>query len=443
MKKIMIILCVVMLIPGYLFAAGGSEKAGSVGKSEEKITLDWTFWATEKELDIFCRPAIAEFEKQNPNIHINLIFIQNTDYFKQLAVDIATNNEADIVTLDTGDGISAYYNIRKGGAFLPLDDYMKGYVLSDGTELEKVDLIDSVKKDGKVVALPWFTFAAPVTIYRKSVLEKAGVNPAELSTSWESYYAAAKKLTKDTNGDGKIDVYGFSHQTEGSVLLRWWTMHWLWENGGGIFPKEAPPYTADRLIWNSKENIEAAEYLKKMIVECGPSGKYTVNDALNMFANGSVATMQATTWCFANLKAMMTEVDYANDIGLAYFPNKGDKTPVNVTWGNPLAISTNCEHPDEAFKFIAFMHGKFAQGLQTNVPVNQEARAEYAKKNPYQAKTLDMVLEGELRQVPDIVQWRELDNIVNKSLEDAFLGAKSVKDALDWGQKEMQAVMSR
>lgn len=187
MRKIMIILCVALLIPGYLFANGGSEKSGSVVKSQEKITLDWTFWASEKELDIFCRPAIAEFEKQNPNIHINLIFIQNTDYFKQLAVDIATNNEADIVTLDTGDGISAYYNIRKGGAFIPLDDYMKGYVLSDGTELEKVDLINSVKKDGKVVALPWFTFAAPVTIYRKSVLERAGVNPAELSASWESY----------------------------------------------------------------------------------------------------------------------------------------------------------------------------------------------------------------------------------------------------------------
>jgi len=372
-----------------------------------------------------------------------LIYIPNTDYFKQIAVDIATNNEADIVTLDTGDGISAYYNIRKGGAFITLDDYMKGYVLDDGTELNKIDLIDSVKKNGKVVALPWFTFAAPVTIYRKSVFEKAGVNPAELSASWDSYYKAAKKLTKDMNADGKTDVYGFAHQTEGSVLLRWWTMHWLWENGGGIFSKEAEPYTADNLIWNSKENIEATEFLKKIITDCGPSGKYTVNDALNMFANGSVATMQATTWCFANLKAMMSQDDYENDIGLAFFPNNGDKTPVNVTWGNPLAISTNCEYPEEAFKFIAFMHGKFAQGLQTNVPVNQEARAEYAKKNPYQAKTLDMVLEGELRQVPDIVQWRELDNIVNKSLEDAFLGTKSVKNALDWGQKEMQAVMSR
>ena len=443
MKKVLKMLGLLALVPCCLFANGSAESSQSGAKTGQKITLDWTFWASEKELDLFCRPAISEFEKENPNIHINLIFIQNTDYFKQLAVDIAANNEADIITLDTGDGLSAYYNIRKGGSFLPLENYLKGYVLDDGTKLEDVDLIDSVKKDGHVVALPWFTFAAPVTIYRKSLLQEAGVDSAELSKSWDSYYKACKKLTQDKNGDGKTDVYGFSHQTEGSVLLRWWTMHWLWENGGGIFPKEEGPYTADRLIWNSPENVAACEYLKKMITECGPSGKYTVNDALNMFANGSVATMQATTWCFANLKAMMDENSYNNDIGLAYFPNNGEKTPVNVTWGNPLAISTNCKHPDEAFKFIAFMHGKYAQSLQTNVPVNREARMEYAKKNPYQAKTLDMVLEGELRQVPDIVQWRELDNIVNKSCEDAFLGTKSVKDALDWGQKEMQAVMSR
>lgn len=443
MKKIMIVLSLVLLLPCYLFASGSSEKSGDAGKASEKITLNWTFWATEKELDVFCRPAIAEFEKQNPNIHINLIYIPNTDYFKQLAVDIAANNEADIVTLDTGDGIAAYYNIRQGGSFIPLENYMKGYVLDDGTELEKVDLIDSVQINGHVVALPWFTFAAPVTIYRKSLLAKAGIDPADLSKSWESYYDAAKKLTQDTNGDGKTDVYGFAHQTEGSVLLRWWTMHWLWENGGGIFPNEAEPYTAENLIWNSQENIEACDFLKKMITQCGPTGKYTINDALNMFANGSVATMQATTWCFANLQAMMNPEAYQDDIGLAYFPKHGDKTPVNVTWGNPLAISTNCKYPEEAFKFIAFMHGRYAQGLLTNVPVNQDARAEYAKKNPYQAKTLDMVLEGELRQVPDIVQWRELDNIVNKSLEDAFLGVKSVQAALDWGQKEMQAVMSR
>ncbi len=54
-----------------------------------------------------------------------------------------------------------------------------------------------------------------------------------------------------------------------------------------------------------------------------------------------------------------------------------------------------------------------------------------------------MVLEEELRMVPDIVEWRELDNIIHRSLEDAFLGTKSVKDALDWGQSEMVKVMTK
>ncbi len=54
-----------------------------------------------------------------------------------------------------------------------------------------------------------------------------------------------------------------------------------------------------------------------------------------------------------------------------------------------------------------------------------------------------MVLEDEQRMVPDIVQWRDLDNIIHRSLEDAFLGTKTVKNALDWGQSEMEKIMAR
>lgn len=54
-----------------------------------------------------------------------------------------------------------------------------------------------------------------------------------------------------------------------------------------------------------------------------------------------------------------------------------------------------------------------------------------------------MVLEDEQRMVPDIVEWRDLDNVIHRSLEDAFLGTKTVKQALDWGQKEMVSIMTR
>jgi|LSQX01.1.fsa_nt_gb multiple sugar transport system substrate-binding protein len=435
MKKLLTVLLCLLMVTS-LFAAGTAEKSSKV------VELDWCHWFPEQEQARFVTPAIERFEAENPNIKINSIYIQNVDYFKQLAVDIAANNESDLCTLDTGDGFSAYYNIRKGGAFLGLDDRIKGYVLDDGTKLEDVDLIYSAQIDGKTIALPWFTYAAPVTIYRKSALKQAGVDPSAL-LQWDSYYEAAKKLTRDLNGDGKIDVYGFAHQTEGSVLIRWWTLHWMWQAGGGIYPNEEGPYTPDRLIWNSPANIEATTYLYKMMKEAGPTGKYTVNDALQLFANGTVATMQATTWCFEVLENMMTADDYENDLGIIYFPNKGDVHPVNITWGNPVAISSNTKHPDEAFKFAAFLHGEFAQKLLVRVPVNKVAREAYAKENPYAAQTLNMVLEEELRMVPDIVEWRELDNIIHRSLEDAFLGTKSVKDALDWGQSEMVKVMTK
>ena len=42
-----------------------------------------------------------------------------------------------------------------------------------------------------------------------------------------------------------------------------------------------------------------------------------------------------------------------------------------------------------------------------------------------------------MRNVPDILQWNEFDHIVQQAISDALLGTKSVKDALDWGQKEM------
>ena len=88
-----------------------------------------------------------------------------------------------------------YYSQRPNGAFIPLDEYIKGYVLHDGTILEEDILgIDSVKADGKIIGLPYIVFFAPVTAYRKSILSSAGVNPEELST-WTRYYEAAKKLT--------------------------------------------------------------------------------------------------------------------------------------------------------------------------------------------------------------------------------------------------------
>jgi multiple sugar transport system substrate-binding protein len=415
---------------------------GKKGSSSrvKKINLVWYQWFDAETQKNELTPIITEFEKTHPNVHIELAAISSETYWDRLALDIASGVEGDIITLDTGAGMYGYYSQREGGAFLPLDKYIKGKVLEDGTSLEKdVYLINSVKIDGRIVGLPYIMFSAPMTAYSKSKLKAAGLTPADLST-WDSYYNAAKKLTVDTNKDGTPDVYGWGHPTFVETLSRWWHMHWLWTAGGGIFPKEQGPYTPDRLIFNSPENIKAVEFMKKMYHDTAPQGTKTVTDIHAMFANGSVATCQAAVWTIANFKSMMTPDQYENDLGFAPFPAySADKKPVLVSWGNPVAISTNCKHPDEAFEFIAYLHSKYAQKLAMRraAPTNKLVYADYAKIYPKQAAFIQSCQNFEMRSVPDIKQWNQFDHILQESISSALLGTRSVKDALDWGQNEM------
>ena len=435
MKKMLKIFIVLMLVPAALFSAGSKE--------DEKIVLTWYQWfdATAHETELM--PMIKEFEKLNPNVTVELAAIPNEAYWDRLALDIASGVEGDIVTLDTGAGLMGYYSQRPEGAFIPLDEYIDGYVLPDGTRLEEdVLLIDSVKVNGDVVALPYIMFSAPMTVYRKSVLEKAGVKPEDLMT-WSGYYEAAKKLTQDTDGDGKIDSYGFGHPAFAETISRWWHMHWLWTAGGGIFPNEAPPYTVDNLIYDEQENVAAIKFLKKMLDETAPAGQKTVSELHSMFANGALATVQIATWTLGNFEAMMSEEDYMNDIGMVPFPaydlDGAQKAPIYTSWGNPLAISSNSEHPQEAFDFIAFMHSKAAQKLAMRraSPTNKLVYDDFAQIKPKQAEFVQKAQEFEQRIVPDIVQWNQFDRIIQESIKSALLGTTSVEKALSQGQEEM------
>lgn len=437
MKKFITLICICLSV---ILVLGCSKKT----KADDTVNLVWYQWFDAETHRDELMPTIEEFKKTHPNVNIELAAISNEAYWDRLALDIASGVEGDIVTLDTGAGLYSYYSQRSGGAFLPLDNYIKGKVLEDGTRLEDdVYLIDSVKIDGKVVGLPYIMFSAPMTAYSKSKLSAAGLTPADLST-WDSYYAAAKKMTVDSNRDGVPDVYGWGHPTFVETLSRWWHMHWLWTAGGGIFPKEEGPYTADRLIFNSQENIAAVEFLKKMYNDAAPQGSQTVTDIHAMFANGSVATCQAAVWTVANFQSMMSEEQVNNDLGFVPFPAySSSKQPVLVSWGNPLAISSNCKHPDEAFEFIAFMHSKFAQKLAMRraAPTSKLVYDDYAKIQPIQANFIQSCQQFEMRNVPDIGQWNQFDRIVQESLSSALLGTRSVKEAMDWGQNEMKKAL--
>ena len=93
-----------------------------------------------------------------------------------------------------------------------------------------------------------------IMFYNTGILEAAGVDVDSIVT-WDDYVEAGLKVTQDTDGDGKTDIYMASVETTDvfsaySLMLM---------NGGGT-------YNADReLILDSPENIEALQFLQDMV----------------------------------------------------------------------------------------------------------------------------------------------------------------------------------
>ncbi len=433
-------LLMLLVLTGIVFAKGTSES--SAGK---QITIKWDqWWASDPVRGPIATWEAEQFHKTHPNVTVVPAAINAQAYWDQMPLDIASGTEGDVVTLDTGAGMNQYYNQRPGGAFVALDKYIEGTVLPDGTNLSKdIVLLDQMKRDGKTIALPFLWFAAPQTAYRKSALKAAGIDPSQLTT-WEGYEKAVKALTKN----GK---FGFGQPDDQEVLSRWWLMNWLWTAGGGIFPNEEGPYTADRLIFNSPANIYAMTYLKRIIDEAGPPGQKSYGELEALFANGSLETMQIAVWGVGNLQNSMKPAgSFDTDLGLAPFPsvtiNGVKHEPVYVGWGNPLALSTNSKNPDMAFQFMAFLDSKEAQQRETAAaaPVNQLVMPWYKEHFPVQYQFLAETLKHTpFRIVPDLPNWNQWDHVIQQSLNDALLGTKPIKEAMDWGQAQMVQLLKQ
>src|SRR5690606_1103297 len=65
----------------------------------------------------------------------------------------------------------------------------------------------AVSADGGIYSLGNYTQTAGV-YYNRAVFAEAGIAPPTVDWTWADFKAAAKALTKDTNGDGKPERYG-------------------------------------------------------------------------------------------------------------------------------------------------------------------------------------------------------------------------------------------
>lgn len=139
---------------------------------------------------------VQNFKKKHPEVklqfesavydHITSIFIN-----KSMAGD-----PPDITFLPNGP----QYRLARAGYLYPLDRFS-----FDWKDYNENVLRENMMVDGKIFLVPTYT-VPHVLYYNKDMFVKAGIK--DVPKTWDELVAAAKKLTKDTDGDGKIDIWG-------------------------------------------------------------------------------------------------------------------------------------------------------------------------------------------------------------------------------------------
>lgn len=174
-----------------LFA--GMAWAGSAQAAEVN------FWYHFDNADNPMSALVEKFEAENPDIKINAENVPWNSYYDQLYTTIAAGTGPDAALVK----LNAQPRLIEMGALEPLDDRLKDWAgLSDIQD----NLMNLTKAaDGTQYYLP-IQYVVLYLYYRSDMYEELGLTPP---ATCDEFRDNAKALTRDTDGDGQADVYGF------------------------------------------------------------------------------------------------------------------------------------------------------------------------------------------------------------------------------------------
>ncbi|GAB5378578.1 MAG: sugar ABC transporter substrate-binding protein [Acuticoccus sp.] len=157
------------------------------------------FWYHFDNPDNPMSALVEKFEAENPGITVEAENIPWNSYYDNLYTAIIGGNAPDAAMVK----MFAQPRLIEMGALEPIGNRIEDW---DGRDDLLPNLLDLTKAaDGESYYLP-IQYVVLYLYYRPDMLAEVG---AEVPTTCEEFRDVARKLTRDTDGDGNPDVYGF------------------------------------------------------------------------------------------------------------------------------------------------------------------------------------------------------------------------------------------
>ncbi|NYE05868.1 ABC-type glycerol-3-phosphate transport system substrate-binding protein [Bacillus niacini] len=257
MRKLILLVISVLTLSLGLLGCGNAEESSTPGKkseSKEPVSIRMQIaWPSDSDRGLAVREVLNQFEAKNPNIKVELVGSAQGD--QKLLTQILSGKAPEVIQVAYRDLLG----LAPQQGFNDLTKELSG--LKDNYYEQSWD---QALYEKKVYGLPWLGHTIQL-VYNKDLFEKAGIK--EAPKTWAELYEAAKKLTVDTNGDGKIDQYGIGLVGKQTYDITWMVNMFMTQAGAELVKQDGNEY---KIAVNSPEAKEALEFYKKLVTETSP-----------------------------------------------------------------------------------------------------------------------------------------------------------------------------
>lgn len=419
-KKLISALLALSLTAGLLAGCSGSTEKKTEEKKDtkdasEKTVLNIWLPPLDDDTEKNWAPLLKDFEEEN-NCEVKLELIPWANYEEKWSTSISAGEGPDIGYMYA----EMYPTYISSGAVTDLTD-----MVTD-EDYEEYLYLDRGEMMGGLYGVPIVTGVPFVLYYNQDILDELGETAPE---TWEDFERICKAATKDTDGDGKIDQYGYavglnSGDMSNLYMMNSYIYSLIWQAGGDIYEDDLK-----KVRFNDDKGVEAIEFFKSLkdympenVLSLSGTDAFTTVFGAGKAAFGVTRSSQSHETLFAK--------DYP-DLNWDYVTSLKNADYGTFGAADSLSIMSSCENKELAMKLIKYI-------------CSAEFMTEYHKVAPGAPLTKTESYAGDPKMerivTEDRDKWRPLqvgpcgseilENLASH-IQSVIEGKMEVKEALD------------
>lgn len=410
MRNVMMIL-VVLIVAGWLVGCLNSRPT-----SQQHVTF--AFFGDLAEQAAYTA-LVDAFEETHPDITVELRSAPSQgEYHQRLAAEFAARTPADVMLLN----YRRFSTFAREDAIEPLDSY-----LAQSTLLKAVDFYTPTLAAFTYEDVLWCipqNISSLVVYYNKDLFDRAQVPYPTEGWSRDEFVEAARQLTFDLDGDGRVDQYGAGVTPN---LFR--LAPFIWQEGGELVDDLQQP---TRLMLDSPPALSAFNWFVDLQVREGvvpDAAAEAAESSESRFLNGRLAMYFNSR---RGVPTYRTIQSFAWDVA----PLPRGPHVAGILHSDAFCLSANSSQKDAAWTFIEYATAREGQILLAGSGRTVPSLIEVAESSIFLEPALPpahshVFIDSvpSLRSVPVMAAWPEIEEITGVEVERAFYGRASVEAA--------------